>query len=106
MCVKYLSTESLYSEVREEIQGMSGYLLGGFDPDAALPRRPQALLVYDRLHDQGPGSRHENRWHSPASRAAASVKVRCALPHNWSSSSLTPRPHGPVWPCGRRGARA
>ncbi|KAB0681364.1 sensor histidine kinase [Aureimonas leprariae] len=52
-----------------------GRLIGEFDLDAALDRRPGLLLVDEYAHSNVPGSRHPKRWQDVAELLQAGIDV-------------------------------
>lgn len=56
-----------------------GRVLGEFDLDAALARRPQVLLVDELAHANVEGSRHPKRWQDVNELLEAGIEVWTAL---------------------------
>ncbi|RUP32713.1 MAG: DUF4118 domain-containing protein [Curvibacter sp.] len=56
-----------------------GRVLGEFDLDAALARRPQILLVDELAHTNVEGSRHPKRWQDVNELLEAGIEVWTAL---------------------------
>lgn len=52
-----------------------GIVVEEFDPDAALARRPQLLLVDELAHTNAPGSRHLKRWQDVLELIDAGIDV-------------------------------
>ena len=52
-----------------------GQVLGEFDLDGALARRPQILLLDELAHTNAPGSRHPKRWQDVEDLRRAGIEV-------------------------------
>jgi two-component system sensor histidine kinase KdpD len=52
-----------------------GHVLEEFDPDAALARKPEILLVDELAHTNAPGSRHAKRWQDVLEILDAGINV-------------------------------
>jgi two-component system sensor histidine kinase KdpD len=52
-----------------------GIVLGEFDLDAALARRPRLILVDELAHTNAPGARHPKRWQDVQELLAAGIDV-------------------------------
>lgn len=52
-----------------------GVTLKEFDPDAALKRRPELLLLDELAHTNAPGSRHAKRWQDAEELLRAGIDV-------------------------------
>lgn len=56
-----------------------GISLDEFDPDAALARRPELVLVDELAHTNAPGSRHVKRWQDVLELVDAGIDVYTTL---------------------------